>query len=90
MILVRSFAGGTHVGRTGDIGLFKIIGEASVASGVRRIEALTGEAAFLHVQQTTQQLHNAAQLLKVKPSDVAERIEKTIAQQKVQEKRLPG
>ena len=84
----KELCGGTHVARTGDIGLFKIVGESSVASGVRRIEALTGEAAFLQVQQTARQLHEAAQLLKVKPNDVPARIEKALSQIKAQEKEI--
>ena len=56
--------GGTHVARTGDIGLFKIIAESGVASGVRRIEAVTGEGALLHVHAIETTLNQAASLLK--------------------------
>ena len=56
--------GGTHVSRTGDIGLFKITSEGGIASGVRRIEAITGEAALNWVNDAEEQLRQAAQLLK--------------------------
>jgi alanyl-tRNA synthetase len=84
----KELCGGTHVGRTGDIGLFKIVSEASVASGVRRIEALTGEAALSYIQKTIRQLQDTAKMLKVKPDDVALRVEKTLVQQKAQEKEI--
>ena len=56
--------GGTHVSRTGDIGLFKLVSEGGIASGVRRIEAITGEAALNWVAETEEQLRQAAQLVK--------------------------
>src|SRR5690606_2706722 len=55
--------GGTHVGRTGDIGLFKIVSEGGVSAGVRRIEAVSGQGALDHVAREEQRLHEAAQLL---------------------------
>jgi len=67
--------GGTHVGRTGDIALFKIVSEGAVAAGVRRIEALTGEAALAHVHQQEQTLERAAAALKVRPVELPNRIE---------------
>ena len=66
--------GGTHVGRTGDIALFKVISESAVASGVRRIEALTGEAAFAHVAEEERWLGEVATSLKAAPSEVAGRV----------------
>jgi alanyl-tRNA synthetase len=65
--------GGTHCGRTGDIALFKIIGESAVAAGIRRIEALTGEAAYRHVRHEEQLLGTAAGALKVTPQELPER-----------------
>ena len=62
--------GGTHVRRTGDIGLFKIVGESAVASGVRRIEALTGEGARSYLATQDQRVREAAELLKVGPDEI--------------------
>jgi len=84
----RELCGGTHAGRTGDIGLFKILGESSVASGVRRIEAVTGRAALMHVQELERSLRQVSRLLKTSPEDAAERVERTIAQQKALEKEI--
>lgn len=69
--------GGTHVGRTGDIGLFKITSESGIAAGIRRIEAVTGAAAMAFVANEEAQLHQAAALVK---SDVASLIIKLTAQ----------
>src|SRR5205823_12052229 len=66
--------GGTHVGRTGDIGLFKIVGESSVASGVRRIEALTGAAAEAYVAQEEVALRESAAALRTSPTELASRL----------------
>ena len=66
--------GGTHVRRTGDIGLFKIVGETAVASGVRRIEAVTGAAAEAWVVDEERMLKEAAATLRVPPSELPARI----------------
>jgi alanyl-tRNA synthetase len=66
--------GGTHVRRTGDIGLFRIVSEAAVSAGVRRIEAVTGEAALKLIEERDRQLNDAAAALKVRPSELSERI----------------
>ena len=66
--------GGTHVNQTGDIGLFKLTSESGIASGVRRIEAITGVTALAYVQQQAQVLQSAANLLKVEPFNIVERI----------------
>ena len=66
--------GGTHVRRTGDIGLFKIVAEAAVSAGVRRIEAVTGEAALRLVEGAETKLREAAAALRVPPSEVPARV----------------
>ncbi len=70
----RELCGGTHVARTGDIGLFKILSEGGVAAGVRRVEAITGDNAVKWVQQTNDTLLRAAGLLKTQPAELADRI----------------
>jgi len=70
----RELCGGTHVARTGDIGLFKIVAEGGVAAGIRRIEAVTGENALALVQTLSQRLNDAAATLKAPPEELAQRI----------------
>ena len=70
--------GGTHTGRTGDIGLFRIVGEGSVAANVRRIEALTGAVALGHDQRQERDLKSVANLLKAAPDKVGERLERLL------------
>jgi alanyl-tRNA synthetase len=72
----KELCGGAHAPVTGEIGLFKIVAETSVAAGMRRIEALTGEEALLHVQESERVLAEAARLLNVPRSDTAAQIEK--------------
>ncbi|MDF1593084.1 MAG: alanine--tRNA ligase [Desulfobacterales bacterium] len=84
----KELCGGTHTGRTGDIGFFKIIAESSVASGVRRIEAVTSDAAVSFVQQTAGLLQDAARLVREKPESVPQRIDKIISDHKALEKKL--
>jgi alanyl-tRNA synthetase len=84
----KELCGGTHTQRTGNIGMFKIISEASVASGVRRIEAVTGEAAMDHVQKSFRMIQESAGLLKAKPEDIPLRIEKVLSLQKFFEKEV--
>ena len=67
--------GGTHVSRTGDIGLFWITGEAGVASGVRRIEAVTGEAALAHVATMSQTMQSVCDALKATPETASGKVE---------------
>ena len=80
--------GGTHVRRTGDIGLFKIIGESAVASGVRRIEALTGEGAHSYLATQDQRVREAAELLKVGPDEMIERLAAILDERRKLEKQL--
>ncbi len=80
--------GGTHVSRTGDIGLFKITSEAGIASGVRRIEAVTGAGAIDVVQGQQQVLNSAAALLKTESQQLLDRISGLLAQNKDLEKAL--
>ena len=66
--------GGTHVGRTGDIGLFRIVGEGAVSAGVRRVEAVTGEAALAALTATDRIVTDLAVLLRTSPAELPERI----------------
>ena len=80
--------GGTHVNALGDIALFTIVSEGAVASGIRRIEALTGEAARLWLVGRETQLKNVAAMLKTAPDEVAVRIETLMSDRKRMEKEL--
>ena len=80
--------GGTHLDATGQIGLFKVVSEGAVASGVRRIEAVTGEAALRHVGQEEAALRESAGLLKIPPLELPQRLQKLLDEQKQLEKQL--
>ncbi|MEM6847933.1 MAG: alanine--tRNA ligase [Pseudomonadota bacterium] len=80
--------GGTHVTRTGDIGLITLTEETSVASGVRRIEALTGEAARKHLAAQRDGLRAAAAAIKAAPADVAQRVEQLLDERRRLEREL--
>jgi alanyl-tRNA synthetase len=70
----RELCGGTHVQRTGDIGLFKIVAETGVAAGIRRVEAVTGANALAYVQQLENTVNGLAQSLKATPAEVSGRV----------------
>jgi alanyl-tRNA synthetase len=74
--------GGTHVARTGDIGLMKITSETGVAAGVRRIEAVTGTSAFAWVDDLQDLVHRAASSARSAPADLAERVEQLVSEQR--------
>ena len=80
--------GGTHVARTGDIGLFKIVSEGGVAAGIRRIEAVTGENALAYVSELESKLKSAAGLLRAGANDLGAKIEQTLDRVKQLEKEL--
>ena len=80
--------GGTHVSRTGDIGLFKIVSEGGVSAGVRRIEAVTGQGALDHVAAQEQRLHEAAQLLGSNAGEVADKLRALLERQKKLEREV--
>ncbi len=80
--------GGTHVGRTGEIGLIALVGEGAVAAGVRRIEALTGQAARKHLAEQEKRLKAVAAALKSRPEDVAERAQALVDERRRLERDL--
>ncbi len=80
--------GGTHVRRTGDIGLFKIVGQGAVSAGVRRIEAMTGEGAVDYVNEQERVLSQVAAAVKASPAELPERIAALLADRRRLEKEL--
>ena len=80
--------GGTHVGATGDIGLVRIVSEGAVAAGVRRIEALTGEAARHYLDEQERRLKSVAATLKISPADVPARVEALLEERRKLEREL--
>jgi alanyl-tRNA synthetase len=84
----KELCGGTHVNRTGEIGVFKITGEQSVAAGVRRIEAISGDQALAEYQRTLNTLRSVSQLLNAGEGDVIAALERQIESTKQLEKQL--
>jgi alanyl-tRNA synthetase len=80
--------GGTHVKRTGDIGLFKIVSEGGVAAGIRRVEAVTGEGALEYVQQQERELASVAASLKAQPQEIVLKVGQILDNVKALEKEL--
>ncbi len=84
----KELCGGTHVGRTGDIGVFKITSESGVASGVRRVEAVTGQAALSYLQSLEATVGTAAASLKANPTELQNRIDQVLDHVKSLEKEV--
>jgi alanyl-tRNA synthetase len=84
----KELCGGTHVARTGDIGLFKIVAESGVAAGIRRIEAVTGENALAYLQSLEATVQSAAGTLKASPSELQNRIGQVLDQVRSLEKEV--
>ena len=80
--------GGTHAKRTGDIGLFRIVSEQGIASGVRRVEAVTGPAALAEIEGADDLLTESARLLKADKTTIADKIQALVEQNKKLEKRV--
>jgi alanyl-tRNA synthetase len=84
----RELCGGTHVQRTGDIGLFKIVSEGGVAAGIRRIEAVTGANALAYLQQLESTVNRVAGTLKAAPTEVQGRLTQVLDQVRALEKEV--
>ncbi|MBM3540085.1 MAG: alanine--tRNA ligase, partial [Alphaproteobacteria bacterium] len=80
--------GGTHVRRTGDIGLFKIVSEGALAAGVRRIEALTGRGALAYLNHQDELLQQAAGVIKAAPADLPARVQSLVEERRKLEREL--
>jgi alanyl-tRNA synthetase len=84
----KELCGGTHVRRTGDIGLCKIVYEGSISAGVRRIEAITGEGALTRFQETIRSLHQVADLVHAPEAELITQLERILEEKKTHEKRI--
>jgi alanyl-tRNA synthetase len=84
----RELCGGTHVSRTGDIGLFKVVGESGVAAGIRRIEAVTGANALAYLQNLEATVNDVAGTLKAAPTELQGRVAQVLEQVRSLEKEV--
>ncbi len=84
----RELCGGTHVARTGDIGLFKIVSESGVAAGVRRVEAVTGDNALAYLQAREHEVRQAAAALKAQPAELGTKLAQVLDNVRTLEKEL--
>jgi alanyl-tRNA synthetase len=84
----KELCGGTHVARTGDIGVCKVVHESSISAGVRRIEAITGERAVEQYQHSTDTLKRIAEMMKVSEPELVEHVEKMLARERNLEKQV--
>jgi alanyl-tRNA synthetase len=84
----KELCGGTHVARSGDIGLFKIVGESGVAAGVRRVEALTGSQALAYLQSLEATVNTVAGTLKTAPNEIESRVHGVLDQVRQLEREL--
>ena len=82
----KELCGGTHVTRTGDIGLCKIVSESSISAGVRRIEAITGEGAAQHFREASESLHRIAGMLKVAEPELIEHVTRLVEEKRSSER----
>jgi alanyl-tRNA synthetase len=92
VIMISDFSielcGGTHTGRTGDIGLFKVMSEAGIAAGVRRIEAVTGERAYQFIKEQERELLEVASSLRAQPGELAAKLDRLLQAQKELEREI--
>ena len=84
----QELCGGTHVARTGDIGLFKVVYEGSISAGVRRIEAITGEGALRRFKEASDSLARLSNLVRTSEPELIEQVERLLAQQRALEKQV--
>jgi alanyl-tRNA synthetase len=84
----KELCGGTHVSRTGDIGICKVVYESSISAGVRRIEAITGERAVEEYQHVTDAIKRISEMMKVSEPELVEQVEKILARERTLEKQV--